>query len=163
VLDVAILVDMASRVSSPVLVGRSAQLALLEAAGQRAAQGRPAVVLIAGEAGVGKSRLVGELAGRADRSGARVLVGGCVALDEGGLPWAPVVDALRGLVRSVEPRVLDALIGIARDELGRLLPELGRPRPEPAPEGGAAQARLLELLLDLFGRLGRDTPLVLVF
>jgi predicted ATPase len=47
-----------------------------------------------------------------------------------------------------------------------MLPELGRPhrpeRPEPAPEGGAAQARVLELLLDLFGRLSRDAPLVLV-
>jgi DNA-binding CsgD family transcriptional regulator/tetratricopeptide (TPR) repeat protein len=162
-LEVAILVDMAGRVSSPVLVGRTEQLALLEAAGWRAAEGQPAVVLVAGEAGVGKSRLVGEFAGRAVRSGARVLAGGCVALDEGGLPWAPVVEILRGLARSVEPQVLDALIGIARDELGRLLPELGRPRAEPAPEGGAAQARLLEVLLDLFGRLGRETPLVLVF
>jgi DNA-binding SARP family transcriptional activator len=157
------LVDMAGRVSSPVTVGRSEQLALLEAAGHRAAQGRPAVVLIAGEAGVGKSRLVDELAGRAERWGAQVLVGRCVALDEGGLPWAPVVDALRELVRSVEPPVLDALIGTATDDLGRLLPDLGRPGTGPAPEGGTAQARLLELLLDLFGRLGRETPLVLVF
>ncbi|GIH02253.1 LuxR family transcriptional regulator [Rhizocola hellebori] len=148
--------------SSPVLIGRSQELAQLDAAHQRAAAGRSAVVLIAGEAGVGKSRLVGEFAGLAERSGARVLVGGCVALDEGGLPWAPVVDSLRGLVRSVEPAELDALLGVARDEVGRLLPELGHPRAEPSPDSAAAQARLLELLLDLFGRLGSEAPLVLV-
>ncbi len=166
-LDLFILVDVGGRVSSPVLVGRSQELFQLDAACRRVTAGRPAVVLIAGEAGVGKSRLVGEFAGRAEGAGVRVLVGGCVALDEGGLPWAPVVDALRGLVRSVEPQALDALIGIAGAELGRLLPELGRPRGEPeqmhVPDSVAAQTRLLELLLDMFGRLSREAPLVLVF
>jgi len=161
--ELAILVDMAGRVSSPVLVGRSDQLAQLEAAGERAAGGKPAVALIAGEAGVGKSRLIGEFAARAHRSGARALIGGCVALDDGGLPWAPIVEALRGLVRSMDPGALDALIGVARDELSRLLPELARPHAGPGPDDGVAQARLLEVFLDLFRRLGREAPLVLVF
>jgi len=61
--------------SSPTLVGRTAELALLEAALQRASEGTPAIVLIGGDAGLGKSRLVAEFSARARASGARVLVG----------------------------------------------------------------------------------------
>jgi hypothetical protein len=114
------------------------------AASRRAAEGQPAVVLVVGEAGVGKSRLVGEFRDRAVRSGARVLVGGCVACDEGGtLPWAPVVELLARAVRSVEPQVLDALVGIARDELGDCCPSwAGRTvRSDPNPPRRAALRR----------------------
>jgi hypothetical protein len=58
------------RVSSPVL--------------ERAAAGRPAIVVVAGEAGVGKSRLVGELLRDADGLGAVALTGGCLDVGEGG-------------------------------------------------------------------------------
>ena len=59
--------------------------------------GEPVVVLLAGEAGVGKSRLVQEIAARATRRGARVLTGGCVDLGGEGISLAPLVDALRSL------------------------------------------------------------------
>ena len=54
-----------------------------------------------GEAGVGKSRLVGEATAHARRRGARVLVGQCLDLEEGGLPYAPIVDVLRTLDREL--------------------------------------------------------------
>ena len=69
---------MTANVVSPILVGRAGQLATLEAALAEAGRGRPATVLIGGEAGIGKSRLVTEFAARAGRSGARVLTGGCL-------------------------------------------------------------------------------------
>ena len=78
-------------------VGRASELARLLAALQRAEQGRPAMVLVAGDAGVGKTRLLAEFAGRARQRGSRVLVGGCVELGDIGLAYLPVVDALRGL------------------------------------------------------------------
>ncbi len=59
---------MARRVSSPVLVDRDAEVAQLRAALQRAAAGQPATVVVAGEAGVGKTRLVAELVGNAGTS-----------------------------------------------------------------------------------------------
>ena len=58
------LADVEPRVSSPVLVGRSDQLSALDAALAEAGQGRPSAVMVGGEAGVGKSRLVREFAER---------------------------------------------------------------------------------------------------
>ena len=89
--------EMGGRVASPTLVGRVEELQLLEAARRRAADGDPAVVLVGGEAGVGKTRLVAELTARCAADGMRVLYGGCVPVGEGALPYAPIVEALRAL------------------------------------------------------------------
>jgi predicted ATPase len=82
---------MGGRVASPTLVGRIEELELLEAASRRAANGEPAVVLVGGEAGVGKTRLTSELVARCAADGTRVLAGGCVPVGEGALPYAPIV------------------------------------------------------------------------
>jgi DNA-binding CsgD family transcriptional regulator/tetratricopeptide (TPR) repeat protein len=149
------------RVTSDAFVGRRGELRELESALDEVRGGRSQLVLLAGESGVGKSRLAGEFAARARVAGARVLTGDCVELGDGELPYGPIVSALRPLARAGDP-VLDEL-GPARSELARLLPELGSPgdlRVEPL--GGSGQGRLLELLLGLLERLGRDQPLVLV-
>src|SRR5215211_3507017 len=83
-------------------VGRSSQLARLLAALERAEQGRPAMVLLAGDAGVGKTRLVAELAALARRRGAQVLVGGCLEIGDLGLPYVPVITAVRSLIGVVD-------------------------------------------------------------
>jgi hypothetical protein len=93
--------EMGGAVASPTLVGRVEELQVLEAARVRAADGKPAVVLVGGEAGVGKTRLVAELAVRCATDGTRVLVGGCVPVGEGALPYAPIVEALRALLSDV--------------------------------------------------------------
>ena len=95
------LADVEPRVSSPVLVGRSGQLSALDAALAEAAGGRPSAVVVGGEAGVGKSRLVAEFAGRSRGAGARVLKGGCLELGADGLPFAPFTAVLRELVRDM--------------------------------------------------------------
>jgi len=60
---------MASQVRDPVLIGRRAEIHLLDDALDAAAAGRPAMLLVGGEAGVGKTRLLGELRGRAPERG----------------------------------------------------------------------------------------------
>jgi hypothetical protein len=83
---------MRRRLSCPELVGRGEELAFLGEAFERAAAGRPAVALVGGEAGVGKTRLVHELAGRVRRSGARVWTGYCPPHGEYVMPYAPIVQ-----------------------------------------------------------------------
>jgi hypothetical protein len=124
---------------SPVLVGREAELAALMAALDSAMAGEPAVFLLGGEAGVGKTRLVGEAAERAREAGAQVLTGACVELGGEGLPFAPLADALRSLMRVTPPEQLDVFVGPARLELARLLPELD-PTGPPAPRRSGAAA-----------------------
>jgi DNA-binding CsgD family transcriptional regulator/tetratricopeptide (TPR) repeat protein len=156
---------MARRVSSPDFVGREAELAALLGALDRAAGGEFSAVFVAGESGVGKSRLLSELMGAARERGARVLVGDCVMLAEGELPYAPVRAALRGLAAELEPEALDELLGSARFELARLAPDLGgadaSARTESIVGASLAQPRLFELVLTLLGRLGREAPVVL--
>ena len=83
---------------SPTLVGRIEELQILEAARRRAADADPAVVLVGGEAGVGKTRLVAELTSSCLADGIRVLSGGCVPVGEGALPYAPIVEVAAGPV-----------------------------------------------------------------
>jgi DNA-binding CsgD family transcriptional regulator/tetratricopeptide (TPR) repeat protein len=156
---------MAIRMSSLTFVGRAAELGVLEAARRRAAAG-PSVVVVGGEAGVGKTRLVDEFARRCQAEDVRVLVGGCIELGEEGVPFAPVVTALRAMLRTMEPEAARRWIGHGRTDLSRLLPELGG---LPAGEGQAvgpeltsAQGRLFELLLDLVERIAAERPTVLV-
>jgi DNA-binding CsgD family transcriptional regulator/tetratricopeptide (TPR) repeat protein len=146
---------------SPVLVGRRVELGRLRALLDRAIAGQPVAALVAGEAGVGKSRLVQEVKGIAGESGVRVLSGGCVELGGEGLPLAPLMDMLRAVARSTSTDDLDRCLGPARRELARLLPEL-----DPHVEGGDAQERsptqLLEHVLGLVTRLAAGRPLLLV-
>ena len=90
---------MSASVVSPVFIGRRDELELLAAPVRRAQGGEPAVALIGGEAGVGKTRLVGELAALGSAAGFCVLTGQCIELGAEGLPLAPLVDALRALAR----------------------------------------------------------------
>src|SRR6185295_1427953 len=91
--------DVATRMTSSRLIGRATELAELEAALRDAAEGRPSLAFVAGESGVGKSRLIAELARRAGDDGARVAIGECVELGEEELPYAPIVSVLRSLAR----------------------------------------------------------------
>ncbi len=88
---------------SPVLVGRQGEVQTLSHALDRLLAGEQATIVVGGEAGVGKSRLVHELVGEARQAGARVLVGSCIELDGGGIPFAPVVEMMRDLAASCPP------------------------------------------------------------
>src|SRR6478672_5583737 len=124
---------VAARMTSSRMIGRAAELAELEAALSDAAAGRPSLVFVAGESGLGKTRILDEAARRTRAAGGRLLSGDCVELGEGELPYAPIVAALRPLARDGDP-ALDALPGAARAELDRLLPGLGLPGAGTGPE-----------------------------
>ena len=162
--------EMNRRGGSPVLVGRAAEMAALAAAFDAVRQGGPAALLIGGEAGVGKTRLISEFAGEARAAGARVLIGGCLELGADGLPFGPFTAMLRDLVRDIGA---DELVGMlpgsdrATRELARLLPELagGQTADDAASalrNAGEARARLFEEFLTLLERLAAAQPLVLV-
>ena len=163
-----VMIPTMPRVSSPFFVGRAAEIGRLTQALELARDHRPAARLIAGEAGIGKTRLVNEFAGQARAAGAQVLLGGCLQLGETGLPYAPFVGALRPLLRSLPPERLAEVIGPGRGELARLLPDLGPPdrhaatRPDASLSGTAAQARLFEIILGLLRRLSDERPVVVV-
>src|SRR5437762_5315331 len=149
------LASVEPRVSSPVLVGRSGQLSALEAALAGAVLGHPSAVLIGGEAGVGKTRLVRDFADRSRGTGARVLTGGCLELGAESLPFTPFTAVLRELVREVGAvGVASLLPGGSSPELARLLPEFGTPAgPD---EGGEARARLFEQMLLVLERRSEE-------
>jgi DNA-binding CsgD family transcriptional regulator/tetratricopeptide (TPR) repeat protein len=157
--------SMATRVSSPVLVGRSAELEQLVAALDRAAEGSPSTVLVAGEAGIGKTRLLREFIGRARATGAIVLEGACVGLGaEEGLPFAPIADALRAIRREIGPDDVAEVVGPAGPAIARLVPELGGAvdQSDVDDRPAWAQARLLEGILGVLQRLARRRTTVLV-
>jgi DNA-binding CsgD family transcriptional regulator len=158
---------MAYQVTTSRFVGRSQELARLRELLAHAADGTPLVAVIGGEAGIGKTRLVEQLAAVAEEQGVRVLRGGCVPLGEEGVPFAPVTQALRDLAGQLDPAKLAAVAGPAQGELARLLPELARSGEVAVDAGGASagqagQGRLFELLLGMVQRLAVATPLLWV-
>jgi DNA-binding CsgD family transcriptional regulator len=141
------------------------ELQLLNAAFGRASGGDPALVLVAGEAGVGKTRLVEEFASRALRRGACVLTGGCVRLSGEMAPFAPVVEAFRRLFTQWSADELDALFGASRPGLAPLLPAFNEvidrgERTGVSPD--TTQSRLFDLALGLVTRLAARAPTVLI-
>ncbi len=150
-----------TRVTSSRFIGRSRELAELEAALADASAGRPSLAFIAGESGVGKTRLLKELERGALEADARVVSGDCVSLGEDELPYAPIVAALRSLTRDGDP-VLDELGPATRAGLASLLPELAPATALPVMDRDApAQSRVFEALLTLLDQLGRDEPVLL--
>ncbi|MFF5479404.1 AAA family ATPase [Streptomyces sp. NPDC012935] len=150
-----------SRSVSPVFVGRAAELETLNDALARAAAGEPQALVIGGEAGVGKTRLVEEFANAAGEGAAVVALGGCVEIGADGLPFAPFSTALRALRRELPGELAAAAAG-QEEELARLLPELG----EAAPTRGAdrsdeeGMARLFELTARLLERVAAGRTVV---
>src|SRR4051812_21104029 len=130
---------MDAQVRSPRLVGRAEELRLLTAAADDAAAGGVAAVLVGGDAGIGKTRLV-----EAFTADLRWLVlrGGCVELGADGLPFAPFVAALRAVAGDLDEA--------ERDRLAPLLPGLPAAPTTTAPDD---RSRLFEGVLALLARL----------
>jgi DNA-binding CsgD family transcriptional regulator/tetratricopeptide (TPR) repeat protein len=136
------------------LIGRDADLAALDAGLEQARSGEPVAFVLAGEAGIGKTRVVQEFSERAFAQGARLLCGACVDVGDATLPYGAVVDALR----TVPAAAFEELPGRLRRGLATLVPEAA-PDDEPF-DGG--QSGVFGAVLRLLEQLGREEPVVLL-
>lgn len=139
------------------MTGREAEIGHLEAELRRAADGTTRCVVVGGEAGIGKTRLVRELAVRSQQQ-ARVVWGQCIELGANGVPYAPFVAALRSLAAEVGKQAVAEALGPGRAELARLLPELG----EAPPESDLGRGRLFEAVAALLEHAARRRPVIMV-
>ena len=118
------------------------------------------VVLLGGEPGSGKSRLVREFATEASEDGALVLYGACDAQVR--TPYEPFVEALGQLTRAIEPAELSAAVGAGAGDLARLLPDSGRPPPAADADPDTERHRLHTAVTDLLAAITTVRPVVLV-
>lgn len=162
--EAPIIARVASRVSSRRFIGRGSELERLYAALTQSLAGEARFLLITGEAGIGKSRLVEETAQHARQSGHEVLIGGCINVTEGAAPLAPFVEAFRTLAKVLSVTELEKVVGPAREAIGLILPEIevGQRDNASAVTTGSGQARLFEHLLGVLLRLSRRSPVLVV-
>jgi DNA-binding CsgD family transcriptional regulator len=140
------------RGTSPRFVGRVVELGLLDQLLGETQAGAPVAVLICGEAGAGKTRLVAEVTAQAQDRGTRTLVGNCTAVGRTSFAFAPFVEALRVVVQEFASGGGDReqLVGpgLARLVAGRA-DEVATPDPPDPDVGGASlQLRLFQEVLD---------------
>ncbi len=154
----AMLGTVQTRSVSPVFVGRAGELAALDSALTRAHAGEPQALLVGGEAGVGKTRLLEEFLCGARAAGAVAVVGRCVEIGAEGLPYQPISNALGALYRVFGGELRQAAAGFGA-ELARLLPDLGEATGDDHDEFG--RVRLFELTARLLERLTEDRTVVL--
>ncbi len=155
---------MRARLTSSHLVGRVGELAELELAWAESADRRPNVVLLGGDSGVGKTRLVNEFEGRLAASGEPSLMLRGEAVEQGDteLPYGPLLGALRPLVRERHPSITSLTAG-SRAQLAALVPSLDDSGGTRTPAGGdgVGQLRLFEALLELLDCLSDTQPVAL--
>ncbi|MEV0272237.1 AAA family ATPase [Hamadaea sp. NPDC050747] len=140
---------------SPVLVGRTDQATAIRAAYELVCAARPVTVLVSGEAGIGKSRLVAAAVSELP-SDPLVLTGHCLELGSDGAPYVPFVAIIRQLLRRLGVPEVRRLLPSGSPALSDWLAELG-----PAPDR-YAPARLLEEVLTVVVGCARQRPVVLV-
>jgi DNA-binding CsgD family transcriptional regulator len=159
--------DRVRRSSQIPLVAREEQVAGFRRSLARAAAGEPGVLLVGGDAGVGKTRLVTHLAATAEQAGGRVVVAHCVDLGEIGIPYLPFTEALGHLQRPAGATTADdvascvAELVAERPALARLLDPAGPRATQDDPH--AERLPLLDGVASALTAAGRaDAPLVLV-
>ena len=152
---------MVLQVSGGELIGRERELARLAGLLDQAASGEPIVALVSGDAGIGKTRLIAELAARAAERELTVLSGRCAELGDS-VPYLPLADALRNATTgpAATPGLLEALA--ARPVLGRLLPDRGSAEQRGADVPGMAQQQLFGAVLGLLAEIAADRPVLLI-
>jgi ATP/maltotriose-dependent transcriptional regulator MalT len=152
---------VARRLTSDQFVGRAEELRELQAAAQESAGQQPALILLGGDSGAGKTRLIREFERLLEDDETLVLRGEAVEQEDGELPYTALTSALRPLARRGDPALADLGRG-SRVQLAALLPGLndgGDPGDVLEP---SAQLRLFEALIELLSLLSERQPVVLV-
>jgi class 3 adenylate cyclase len=151
---------MLQRVLSPVLVGRQGELSELEDALLAANRGDGRFVLLAGEAGIGKTRLARELTRRARKLGCVVLWGSCSEA-ELSLPYLPFVEAIGNRLGDKDAAAAQAELGPLAAELAQLFPRLGEGPASADSDPAQAKLRLFESVVALLEVWACDRCLLL--
>ncbi|WP_169736536.1 ATP-binding protein, partial [Promicromonospora kroppenstedtii] len=136
------------------LVGRALELGALEDALAAVRSGDSRSVVVAGEAGIGKTRLLDELVSRA--GDVTVVTGQCADEGSGPLPYAALVGLLNGVVRTTGHETVIASAGPSAGALSVLAPQLVAPTPD------AGADRVPEVLTDLLAGLAGERPVIVV-
>jgi ATP/maltotriose-dependent transcriptional regulator MalT len=143
------------------LVGRTEELSSLDRVLAELDQGRPAPFVLVGEPGIGKTRLLAELAARADARGHLVLVGSASELERD-LPFSVFVDALDEYLRGLAPDRFASLEGDVRTELAHVFPSLTALASARPPALQHERYRSHRAVRSLLEQLASRQPLVLV-
>lgn len=151
--------DRAHRDAPDRMVGRDAELAAIVQRLERAAGGDPGVVVLAGDAGVGKTRLVTEVAARASRDGWTVLTGACAESSTGAATLALLADLLRQLAREQGDDALTRLLAGSGRWLAPLMPEI---EIDTVDLEDGSEAQVLVAFHRLLGDLAVQQPVLLV-
>ncbi len=153
-----------SLTSTSPFVGRAAELEFLRTLVATAAGEERRVVLIGGESGSGKSRLVREFAVDAAGAGVLVLYGACDEVVH--TPYGPFVQALDRLTRAIEPDELRSALGVGGGELTRLLPHLTERTGELSPlveaDPDTERHRLHTAVTELLTAVADKRPVLLI-
>ena len=149
-----------ARVLCEALVGRESEISLLEDALLATLRGDGGVVIVGGEAGMGKTRLVADLVTRARRRGC-VVVSGVCSEAELSLPYLPFLEAIGNYLAREDVAALRERLGPAADDLAQLFPQMGRPHPRGG-EAQQAKLRLFESILQLLRDAARSSALLVV-
>jgi tetratricopeptide (TPR) repeat protein len=147
------------------LIDRRDEMGSLQSALERSAEGEGGLLLVAGEAGIGKTRLADEISSLARKKGATVLTGRCHRR-EGNAPYTPWVELMREFVKDSTPRDLVRLVGSHGSEVARLVPEVtDKIGPVSAALAGLAEQdklRFFDGIAQVINNLTKDGPVLLV-
>ncbi|HET6295023.1 MAG TPA: AAA family ATPase [Kribbella sp.] len=147
-------------ISTP-LVGRSSEMATLLSAVDDARTRRSGAILLSGDAGVGKTRLLDEVATGAHERGFGVLVGHCTDFGEAGLPYLPFTEIF-GRLAGERPDLVESVL-TNFPAIGRLLPTHRLIGAQPAPqEGQLDRAALFDAVLGALTALSTSEPLLVI-
>lgn len=147
------------------LVDRQEELVALRGFVEATASGEGGLLLLSGEAGIGKTRLVREVRKSADLLGVRTILGSSLDID-GGVPYAPWREVVRRVVRDEAPENLGRYCGIYGNELAKLVPELAHkiaaPSELPSAPSPEERLRFFDGITQFFERLTEDEPILIV-
>src|SRR5215813_10403351 len=152
----------------PILIGRNTELTALQNCLEAAVRGQGGIVILSGEAGIGKSRLVAEMRRSTEAVDFQLLSGQCFPTDRA-FPYAPLLDLLDTFLAPLSPSQIVTVLGSSTRVLFPLLPEQVQHLPELAShspmfhlDAEQEQRRLFTALADVFLRASASRPLLLV-